>query len=111
MGCFDTITAFAAADEQELQDPFYEAEHAECFAAGFVEAWAREVDFPHSWSVPGRLAVAHAVTSCNEVAKKGLWRIVLRWLPQLFEPIRALLPPEASPHVEVIESLFGGFLQ
>ena len=35
----------------------------------------------------------------------------LRWLPQLFDPIRALLPPEASPHVEVIESLFGGFLQ
>ena len=107
----DAITAFAAADEQETLAPFWEAEHAECFAAGFVEAWAREVDFPHSWSLPDRLAVAHAVASCNEAAKKGLGRIVLRWLPQLFDPIRALLPPEASPHVEVIESLFGGFLQ
>ena len=107
----DSITAFAAADEQETFAPFWEAEHAECFAAGFVEAWAQEVDFPRSWSLPDRLAVAHAVASCNEAAKKGLGRIVLRWLPQLFEPIRALLPPEASPHVEVIESLFGGFLQ
>ena len=107
----DAITAFAAADEQETLAPFWEAEHAECFAAGFVEAWAREVDFPRSWSLPDRLAVAHAVASCNEAAKKGLGRIVLRWLPQLFDPIRALLPPEASPHVEVIESLFGGFLQ
>jgi len=107
----DAITAFAAADEQETLAPFWEAEHAECFAAGFVEAWAREVDFPRSWSLRDRLAVAHAVASCNEAAKKGLGRIVLRWLPQLFEPIRALLPPEASTHVEVIESLFGGFLQ
>ena len=107
----DAITAFAAADEQETLAPFWEAEHAECFAAGFVEAWAREVDFPRSWSLADRLAVAHAVASCNEAAKKGLGRIVLRWLPQLFEPIRPLLPPEASPHVKVIESLFGGFLQ
>ena len=107
----DAITAFAAADERETLAPFWEAEHAEYFAAGFVEAWAREVDFPRSWSLPDRLAVAHAVASCNEAAKKGLGRIVLRWLPQLFDPIRALLPPEASPHVEVIESLFGGFLQ
>ena len=117
---FDTITAFAAADEQELQDPFYEAEHAECFAAGFVEAWAREVDFPHSWSVPGRLAVAHAVTSCNEVAKKGLWRIVLRWLPSKVKvPMRppitlrglpACLGPSSGPERErerERESAFG----
>ena len=86
---FDTITAFADADEHELQDQFYEAEHAECFAAGFVEAWAREVDFPHSWSVPDRLAMVHAVTSCNEAAKKGLGRIVLRWLPSIVKvPMR-----------------------
>ena len=57
----DAITAFAAADEQETLAPFWEAEHAECFAAGFVEAWAKEVDFPRSWSLPDRLAVAHAV--------------------------------------------------
>ena len=91
---FDTITAFAAADEQESQDQFYEAEHAECFAAGFVEAWAREVAFPHSWSVPDRLAMAHAVTSCNEVAKKGLGRIVLRWLPSIVNvPMRPPTDP------------------
>jgi len=65
----DAITAFAAADERETLAPFWEAEHAECFAAGFVEAWAREVDFPRSWSLPDRLAVAHAVASCNEAAK------------------------------------------
>ena len=108
----DTIAAFAVADEQESQDRncVYcpPSVNADSYAADFVEAWAQQVDFPHSWSVLDRLAMAHAVTSCNEVAKKGLGRIVVRWLPHLFEPIRALLPPEASPHVQVIENFFGG---
>ena len=108
----DTIAAFAVADEQESLDRncVYcpPSVNADSYAADFVEAWAQQVDFPHSWSVLDRLAMAHAVTSCNEVAKKGLGRIVLRWLPHLVEPIRALLPPEASPHVQVIENFFGG---
>ena len=95
---FDTIAAFAVADEQESQDRncVYcpPSVNADSYAADFVEAWAQQVDFPHSWSVPDRLAMAHAVTSCNEVAKKGLGRIVLRWLPSIVNvPMRPPTDP------------------
>ena len=96
---FDTIAAFAAADEHESQyrDCVYcQGVNADSYAADFVEAWAQQVDFPHSWSVPDRLAMAHAVTSCNEVAKKGLARIVVCWLPSIVEvPMRPPTPPPA----------------
>ena len=54
------------------------------------------------------------VPSIRHDAPWGAWQkspISPSRLPHLFEPIRALLPPEAMPQVEVIESLFGGFLQ